>query len=109
MKQKTCSATVSNRDGWGSSCCSRGGIIKGTKGYYCRQHHPDAVAKRRAISEATYDKKTAEWRKERALKNHAESLYQALKSLLELGNSDDFARRQAELVIENFEYALKGE
>lgn len=37
---------------WGYRQCSRAGVLAHGSKYYCRQHHPDAVAARQAASAA---------------------------------------------------------
>lgn len=45
---------------WGRFAqCSRAGVLAHGSKYYCRQHHPDAVAARQAASSAAYLEKVA--------------------------------------------------
>ena len=82
-----CAEAVRGDDAWyGTQQCARK-RGHGPDGAYCKQHDPDAVAARRAESDAKYkaerDAAYAKWKRER----HAPAMLTALRQIAE-GHND---------------------
>ena len=60
--------------------CSR----KAVKNGYCKQHHPDTVAARKAASMAKWQRENDEWRNQGRLENAAPALLDACKGVMDM-------------------------
>ena len=79
-------------DGWYRTPCEGNDVKLAPNGLpYCRVHHPDAVARRRAKSNAADEKKVAGWAQEAESRRRA-ALYpvllEALREALAIANPE---------------------
>lgn len=90
-----CKAMIADRQIWSLRYqCHRAPVRDG----FCKQHHPDAEAARRAKSHARWEERYAEDQRRRALAGfgaHASSLYAALKAIADGHNDPRTVAREA--------------